>query len=66
MYALTIESNNPESFNKILWMLEHFKNDGINIIKENDYKDFQLIKEARKERKTQPLDTFFKSVENAS
>lgn len=66
MYALTIESDNAESFNKILWMLEHFKNDGINIIKENDFKDLQLIKEARKEREVQPLKAFLKSVENAS
>lgn len=64
MYALTIESDNSESFQKILWMLEHFESDGINIIKENDFKDLQLIKEGRKEKQAQPLDAFLKSVEN--
>lgn len=66
MQTLTIESENSEIFNKILWMLEHFKDEGVNIIKENDYKDLKLIKEAREERNTQSLHTFLSSVENAS
>lgn len=66
MHTLTIESDNAEIFNKILWVLEHFKDEGVNIIKENDFKDLELIKEARRERDTQSIDTFFKSVEDAS
>lgn len=66
MHTLIIESDNSESLNKILWMLEHFKSEGINIIKESDAKDLHLIKEAKKEKDAQPLDTFLKSVEDAS
>jgi hypothetical protein len=63
MHTIAIESANLESFNKIKWMLEHFANDGIKIIEEEDFKDLQIIKEARKQRDAKPLDDFLKSLE---
>lgn len=64
MHTLTIQSNNLENFNKILWLLEHFEGDGINIIQEEDYNDLQLIQQARKERDAVSLDNFLASVQN--
>jgi hypothetical protein len=64
MHTIAIESENIESFNKIKWLLEHFKDDGINLVDEEDFRDLQIIKEARKERDAVPLNEFFKSIED--
>ena len=50
MQTIAIESDNHESFERVRWMLEHFAIDGIKIIEEDDFKDLQIIREARKER----------------
>ena len=63
MHTIAIESENLESFNKIKWLLEHFVNDGIKIIEEDDFKDLKIIRKARKQRDAKPLDEFFEGLE---
>ena len=36
---------------KVLWMLEHFKNDGLEIVSKEDMEDLKLLKETRSEEK---------------
>ena len=40
---LTINIKNNNNIDKILWMLEHFKNDGVEIIKSDDIKKDETV-----------------------
>ena len=51
MKALGINIKDDTIVDKVLWMLEHFKNDGLEIISKEDMEDLKLLKETRSEEK---------------
>lgn len=63
MQTLAIEAENEQAFERIRWMLEHFQNEGVRIVEEEDFQDLQIIREARKERDAMPLRKFLRTVD---
>ena len=51
MKSLVINIKDDTIVDKVLWMLEHFKNDGLEIISKEDMEDLRLLKETRIEEK---------------
>lgn len=51
MKSLVINIKDETIVDKVLWMLEHFKNDGLEIISKEDMEDLKLLKETRIEEK---------------
>ncbi len=51
MQTLTINIQNETLMEKVLWMLEHFKNDGLEISSKENVKDLKLLKATRDEKK---------------
>ena len=51
MKSLVINIKDDTIVDKVLWMLEHFKNDGLEIISKEDMEDLKLLKETRNEEK---------------
>ena len=51
MKSLVINIKDDTIVDKVLWMLEHFKNDGLEIISKEDMDDLKLLKETRSEEK---------------
>lgn len=51
MKSLVINIKDDIIVDKVLWMLEHFKNDGLEIISKEDMEDLKLLKETRNEEK---------------
>ena len=49
MKSLVINIKDDTIVDKVLWMLEHFKNDGLEIISKEDMEDLKLLKETRNE-----------------
>ena len=49
MQTLTINIQNETLTEKVLWMLEHFKNDGLEISSKEDIEDLKLLKSTRNE-----------------
>ena len=51
MKSLVINIKDDTIVDKVLWMLEHFKNDGLEIVSKEDMEDLKLLKETRNEEK---------------
>ena len=51
MKSLVINIKDDTIVDKVLWMLEHFKNDGLEIVSKGDMEDLKLLKETRSEEK---------------
>ena len=49
MQTLTINIQNESLTEKVLWMLEHFKSDGLEISSREDIEDLKLLKKTRNE-----------------
>ena len=49
MKTLTINIQNESLAEKVLWMLEHFKSDGLEISSKEDIEDLKLLKSTRNE-----------------
>jgi hypothetical protein len=49
MKSLVINIENENLVDKVLWLLEHFKNDGLEIVSKEDMDDLKLLKETRDE-----------------
>ena len=49
MQTLTININNETLVDKVMWLLEHFKNDGLEIVSKEDIEDLKLLKRTRDE-----------------
>jgi len=49
MHTLTINIQNESLTEKVLWMLEHFKSDGLEITSKEDIEDLKLLKSTRSE-----------------
>ena len=51
MKSLVINIKDDNIVDKVLWMLEHFKDDGLEIVSKEDMEDLKLLKETRSEEK---------------
>ena len=49
MQSLTINIQNDSLVEKVVGLLEHFKNDGVEIVAQEDIEDLKLLKATRKE-----------------
>jgi len=49
MQTLTINIANDSLVEKVMWLLEHFKNDGLEIVSKEDIEDLKLLKATREE-----------------
>ncbi|MCK5663941.1 MAG: hypothetical protein KAI17_10660 [Thiotrichaceae bacterium] len=49
MQSITININNDKLADKVTWLLEHFKNDGLEIVSIDDMSDLKLLKATRNE-----------------
>jgi len=49
MQTLIINIQNESLTEKVLWMLEHFKSDGLEISYKEDIEDLKLLKSTRSE-----------------
>ena len=49
MQTLTINIQNESLTEKVLWMLEHFKDDGLEITSNENIEDLKLLKATRNE-----------------
>jgi hypothetical protein len=52
MQSITININDDKLVDKVTWMLEHFKSDGIEITSKDDMDDLKFLKETRNEDST--------------
>ena len=60
MQSITININNDKLVDKVTWLLEHFKNDGLEIVLKEDMDDFKLLKATRNEDSI-PFDEYMKN-----
>jgi len=49
MQTLTINIENETLIDKVVWLLEHFKNDGLEITSRENIEDLKLLKATRDE-----------------
>ncbi|MBI9037260.1 MAG: hypothetical protein JEY97_03935 [Bacteroidales bacterium] len=49
MQSITININNDKLLEKVTWLLEHFKKDGLEIVSKDDLDDLKLLKATRNE-----------------
>ena len=49
MQTLTLNIKNDTLFEKIMWLLEHFKQEGLEIVSHEDLEDLKLLKATREE-----------------
>jgi len=49
MQTLTINIANDTLVDKVMWLLEHFKNDGLEIVSKEDIEDLKFLKATREE-----------------
>lgn len=51
MQSLTINIKNESLVEKVIWLLDHFKNDGLEIVSKEDIEDLKLLSATREEKK---------------
>ena len=49
MQSITINISNDKLVDKVTWLLKHFKNDGVEIVSQEDLDDLKLLKATRNE-----------------
>jgi hypothetical protein len=49
MQSLTINVHNEQLFSKVVWLLEHFKQEGLEIVDREDMTDLKMLSETRHE-----------------
>ena len=59
MQTLTINIQNETLAKKVLWLLEHFKKDGLEVTSKEDIDDLKLLKATRTEE-TIPFEDYLK------
>ena len=47
MHSLIINIENKALLGKILWMLKHFENNGVEISNKEDFEDWKMLKDTR-------------------
>lgn len=49
LQSLTINIQNETLVEKVIWLLDHFKNDGLEIVSKEDIEDLKLLSATRSE-----------------
>ena len=49
MNSFVINIKDESLKDKVLWLLEHFKNDGLEIVSKEDLEDLKLLKDSRED-----------------
>lgn len=60
MQSITINIKDDKLADKIKWLLEHFKDEGLEIISKEDMDDLKLLKATRNEESV-PFDEYMKN-----
>lgn len=60
MRSMTINISNDRLADKIIWLLEHFKDEGLEIISKEDMDDLRLLRATRNEDSV-PFDEYMKN-----
>ena len=60
MKSLTINIQNESLVDKVVWLLEHFKNDGLEIVSKEDINDLKLLK-ATQDEISVPFDEYLEN-----
>ncbi len=60
MQTVTINIQDESLAEKVLWILEHFKNDGLEIVSKEDIDDLKLLKKTREEESI-PFEEYLKN-----
>jgi len=60
MQSITININNEKLADKVMWFLEHLKNDGLEIISKEDMDDLKLLR-ATSEEESIPFDEYLEN-----
>jgi len=60
MESITINISNTKLAEKVTWLLEHFKNDGLEIVSKEDWDDLKLLKLTRVDESI-PFDEYLKN-----
>jgi hypothetical protein len=61
MQSLTINFQNDQLFDKVLWLLEHFKKDGLEVVEKEDLDDLKALKQTRGEESI-PFEEYLKDA----
>ncbi len=59
MKSITIHIKDNQLADKVLWLLEHFQNDGLGIVVNEDMDDLELLTATRNDE-TVPFDEYLK------
>ena len=51
MKSIVINIKDDNLVDKVLWLLDHFKNDGLEVVSKEDMEDLKLLKETRNDEK---------------
>lgn len=51
MQTLTLHIKDTNLVDKVIWLLEHFKKDGLEIVSKEDSEDLKLLKATRNEER---------------
>lgn len=49
MQTLTINIQDDQLFTKVLWLLDHFKKDGLEVVSSDDIKDLKMLSKTRED-----------------
>ncbi len=60
MHSLTINIENELLVDKVVWLLSHFKNDGLEIVSNEEIEDLRLLSSTRNEE-TISFDEYMKN-----
>ena len=60
MQSMTINISNDRLADKIIWLLEHFKDEGLEIVSKEDMDDLKLLKATRNEDSV-PFDEYMRN-----
>lgn len=61
MQSLTINIQNETLVERVIWLLDHFKNDGLEIVSKEDIEDLKLLSATRNEE-TVSFDEYLKNA----
>ncbi len=61
MKSITINIKDNQLADKVLWLLEYFQDDGLEIVSKEDMDDLKLLKATRDE-KSIPFDDYLKNA----
>lgn len=61
MQSLTINFQNEQLLDKVLWLLDHFKKDGLEVVSRDDIDDLKALAKTREERSV-PFEEYLKDA----